>query len=90
MLATVVKNDIFRFQNMSKKALRTKQKYQDLRQKMKAKKAKRRQRWYGRFLRKKIEKSKEHFTILTRICGYHVDCTQWPPKSYAAKWGDSS
>lgn len=32
------------FQNMSKKALRTKQKYQDLRQKMKAKKAKRRQR----------------------------------------------
>ena len=35
---------IFRFQNMSKKALRTKQKYQDLRQKMKAKKAKRRQR----------------------------------------------
>ena len=44
MLATVVKNDIFRFQNMSKKALRTKQKYQDLRQKMKAKKAKRRQR----------------------------------------------
>ena len=29
---------------MSKKALRTKQKYQDLRQKMKAKKAKRRQR----------------------------------------------
>ena len=36
---------------MSKKALRTKQKYQDLRQKMKAKKAKRRQRLGRKILR---------------------------------------